>query len=152
MANSVVLATLNYLNQKVSRTDLASVAFSGSYNDLTNKPSIPTKVSDLTNDSQFVTQTDLSSLLTPIEGNVAQLRADLTTLDGVAVKVSGNQTIAGDKTFSGNVMGVTAAEGDNSTKLATTAFVQNAIGDAKVQWAYDAVESNMTLTGIEASE
>ena len=134
MANSVVLATLNYLNQKVSRTDLASVAFSGSYNDLTNKPSIPTRVSDLTNDSQFVTQTDLS------------------TLDGVAVKVSGNQAIAGDKTFSGNVMGVTAAEGDNSTKLATTAFVQNAIGEAKVQWAYDAVESNMTLTGIDASE
>lgn len=152
MANSVVLATLNYLNQKVSRTDLASVAFSGSYNDLTNKPSIPTKVSDLTNDSQFVTQTDLSSLLTPIEGDVAELRADLTTLDGVAVKVSGNQTIAGDKTFNGNVMGVTATAGDSSTKFATTAFVQNAIGDAKVQWAYDAVAGNMTLTGIEASE
>lgn len=29
--------------------------FSGSYNDLTNKPSIPTKVSDLTNDSGFIT-------------------------------------------------------------------------------------------------
>lgn len=29
--------------------------FSGSYNDLTNKPTIPTKTSDLTNDSNFVT-------------------------------------------------------------------------------------------------
>lgn len=30
-------------------------AFSGSYNDLTNKPSIPVKTSDLTNDSGFLT-------------------------------------------------------------------------------------------------
>lgn len=30
-------------------------SFSGSYNDLSNKPSIPTKTSDLTNDSDFVT-------------------------------------------------------------------------------------------------
>ena len=29
--------------------------FSGSYNDLTNKPTIPTKTSDLTNDSGFIT-------------------------------------------------------------------------------------------------
>lgn len=33
--------------------DLAEVASSGSYNDLLNKPSIPTKTSDLTNDSNF---------------------------------------------------------------------------------------------------
>jgi hypothetical protein len=30
------------------------VATSGSYNDLSNKPSIPTKTSDLTNDSGFI--------------------------------------------------------------------------------------------------
>ena len=34
-------------------TDLKAVAFSGSYTDLTNQPTIPTKVSDLTNDSGF---------------------------------------------------------------------------------------------------
>lgn len=33
---------------------LATVATSGSYNDLSNKPTIPTKTSDLTNDSNFV--------------------------------------------------------------------------------------------------
>ena len=31
--------------------------FSGSYNDLTNKPTVPSKVSDLTNDTGFVTNT-----------------------------------------------------------------------------------------------
>lgn len=34
---------------------LATVATSGSYNDLTNKPTIPSKTSDLTNDSGFLT-------------------------------------------------------------------------------------------------
>ncbi len=33
--------------------DLSTIATSGSYNDLLNKPSIPTKTSDLTNDSHF---------------------------------------------------------------------------------------------------
>jgi len=34
-------------------SDLKTVAFSGSYNDLSNKPTIPTKTSELTNDSGF---------------------------------------------------------------------------------------------------
>lgn len=34
---------------------LATVARSGSYNDLSNKPTIPTKTSELTNDSGFIT-------------------------------------------------------------------------------------------------
>lgn len=36
-------------------TDLKTVAFSGSYTDLSNKPTIPTKTSQLTNDSGFKT-------------------------------------------------------------------------------------------------
>ena len=36
--------------------------FSGSYSDLTGAPTIPTKTSQLTNDSNFVTSTDLSNL------------------------------------------------------------------------------------------
>lgn len=35
--------------------DLKTVAFSGSYNDLSNKPSIPSNTSDLNNDSGFIT-------------------------------------------------------------------------------------------------
>lgn len=36
-------------------SDLKAVAFTGSYNDLLNKPDIPTKTSELTNDSDFLT-------------------------------------------------------------------------------------------------
>lgn len=37
------------------QTNLKSVALSGDYNDLENKPNIPTKVSQLSNDSQYLT-------------------------------------------------------------------------------------------------
>lgn len=40
----------------IKSTDLATVATTGSYNDLTNKPVVPTKTSDLTNDSGFLTE------------------------------------------------------------------------------------------------
>lgn len=40
-------------------TDLKTVAFTGSYNDLSNKPTIPSKVSDLSNDSKYITAADI---------------------------------------------------------------------------------------------
>lgn len=52
------------LNAKINTNSLAQVATTGSYNDLTNKPSIPTKTSDLTNDSNFVVSTDLATVAT----------------------------------------------------------------------------------------
>lgn len=51
--------------------DLAAVAFSGSYNDLANTPLIPTKTSDLTNDSGFITASDIP----------AQVNADWNEID-----------------------------------------------------------------------
>ena len=47
-------AVTTALSNKVDSSSLASVATSGSYSDLTNKPTIPTKTSELTNDSSFV--------------------------------------------------------------------------------------------------
>ena len=41
------------------KPSLATVATSGSYTDLSNKPTIPTKTSDLTNDSNFITASDV---------------------------------------------------------------------------------------------
>lgn len=49
--------TVGVLFGKIKKwfSDLKTVAFSGSYNDLSNKPTIPTKTSELTNDSGFKT-------------------------------------------------------------------------------------------------
>ena len=52
------------LNKKADTEDLATVATSGNYNDLSNKPTIPTKTSDLTNDSNFVVSTNLATVAT----------------------------------------------------------------------------------------
>ena len=46
----------NELTIKVNRAELARVATSGSFNDLLDKPVIPTKTSELTNDSGFLTE------------------------------------------------------------------------------------------------
>lgn len=43
------------INSKANSTDLSKVATSGSYNDLSSKPTIPTKTSQLTNDSGYLT-------------------------------------------------------------------------------------------------
>ena len=48
----------NALATKANSADLATVATSGDYDDLSNKPSIPTNTSDLNNDSGFVTLND----------------------------------------------------------------------------------------------
>ena len=42
--------------------DLKTVAFSGSYNDLSDKPTIPTKTSQLTNDSGYLTSAPVTSV------------------------------------------------------------------------------------------
>lgn len=54
----------NALNAKVDTTSLAQVATTGNYVDLTNKPTIPTKTSQLTNNSGFVTSSSLASVAT----------------------------------------------------------------------------------------
>lgn len=65
--------------ETTSEVTLSTVATSGSYNDLSNKPNIPTATSDLTNDSGFIT--GISSLdVTTALGYTPVGQADLATL------------------------------------------------------------------------
>ena len=50
------------LDAKANSSSLSTVATSGSYNDLTNKPSIPTKVSDLQNDAGYLDSNDVGAV------------------------------------------------------------------------------------------
>ena len=82
------------------KPDFKAVATSGSYDDLTNKPVIPTKTSELTNDSGFVNDYQLS-------GKQDKL------VSGTNIKTINNESILG----SGNI--ATASQSE-LTNLATT--------------------------------
>lgn len=64
--NLAQVATSGSYTDLINTPNLAQVATSGSYNDLTNKPTIPSKTSDLTNDSGFVSQSNLVDLVYPV--------------------------------------------------------------------------------------
>ena len=80
------------LNGKADSSSLSTVATSGSYNDLSNKPSIPSKTSDLTNDGAdgtnvFIANNDsrLSDARTPLAHT--HLSSDVTDLIDVIYPV-----------------------------------------------------------------
>ena len=50
-------------------SSLARVARTGDYNDLKNKPTLPTKVSDLENDSDFQSYDEILDLIEGIAGD-----------------------------------------------------------------------------------
>lgn len=52
---SAITGLEDALDAKADAADLAAVATSGNYTDLANKPTIPTAVSELDNDSGFLT-------------------------------------------------------------------------------------------------
>lgn len=53
----------NALALKANTADLATVATTGDYDDLIDKPTIPTKTSDLTNDSGYITESAIDNIL-----------------------------------------------------------------------------------------
>lgn len=88
----------NITSAKVTEWNSKST-FSGSYNDLSNKPTIPTKTSELTNDSKFIT-TIPSEYVTETELN-AKGYATVNQVNNKADKVNGVFYIEGDSTTAG---------------------------------------------------
>lgn len=64
LSNKVSKSSTSGLLKNDGTVDTTSYStFSGSYNDLSNKPSIPSKISDLTNDSNFIETSSTSGLV-----------------------------------------------------------------------------------------
>ena len=63
-------------NGKLGSGDVGAAALSNSYEDLDNKPTIPSKVSDLQNDTGFITSSSISGMLT-----TSDVKDNLTSTD-----------------------------------------------------------------------
>lgn len=83
---------------------LATVATSGSYNDLLNKPTIPTKTSELTNDSGFITS----------DGSVKSVLDYGDTTKKIKIGYSGSG-ISGDSIT--HIAGYTAGDSECKAKI-----------------------------------
>ena len=92
-AVKVVAQTLTEAQKGIARTNIGAgtSSFSGDYGDLSNKPTIPTKTSDLTNDSGFLTDAPVDS----VNGKTGAVK--LAASDVGAVAKTGD-TMTGDLT------------------------------------------------------
>lgn len=75
-------------SEKLSSADVGAAALSNSYNDLDNLPTIPTKTSDLTNDSNFVDTSNsavssgiTSAKVTSYDSHISDTDIHVTTAD-----------------------------------------------------------------------
>lgn len=81
MADIKIYGTLkNVTNEPIANAEqignLATVATSGSYNDLENKPTIPTNTSDLNNDSKFVSEDYIEPITEQFIGEITDNVSD----------------------------------------------------------------------------
>lgn len=99
-------SSLAYIKNK---PDLATVATSGSYSDLSDKPTIPSKTSQLTNDSGFTTTTDVS---TAVSNNNTEKGLVATKTDNAIARWDGTAGKLQDS-------GVTVDDSDNVSTSGT---------------------------------
>ena len=114
--DSTVVNALNNINNKANTADLAAVAFSGDYDDLTDKPTIPTKTSDLTNDSGFLTSIPIAS--SSVLGGI-KVGSGLAISSGGVLSATGGGTA--DDVAWGHITGTMADQTDLTTALAAKA-------------------------------
>lgn len=118
-------------NLGVSATaDFANVAFSGAYDDLTGKPAIPSRTSDLANNSSYITSSALSGYVKSVNGAAPDSSGNVTiSVSGGGSSGGGNytlptassSTLGGVKVGSGltiNTSGVLSADVTASTLTA----------------------------------
>lgn len=91
-------------NLGVSATaDFANVAFSGAYDDLTGKPAIPSRTSDLANNSGYITSSALSGYVKSVNGAAPDSSGNVTiSVSGGGSSGGGNYTLP---TASSTVLG-----------------------------------------------
>jgi hypothetical protein len=99
-------------------------------------------------DSSSYTASDVLTKIKTVDGASSGLDADL--LDGLDstdfLKLATTQTVTGDKDFTGALTAVTQTANNNSTKVATTAYVDDAVS------GFTSVSGIRTAVGLDGSD
>jgi hypothetical protein len=107
LCSNVTGGIANFTSLNVGGNAITSSGFSGSYNDLTNKPTIPTNNNQLINGAGFVTQSDIdSSITTSISNLIDSAPTTLDTLNELAAALND------DANFSTTITNQIAAKQD----------------------------------------
>ena len=136
---------------------IETIKVNGTAQTITSKAvdiSVPTATSDLTNDSGFITSSDIpegaaASTTTPKMNGTAAVGTELAFARGdhVHPKDTSKANLA-SPTFTGTPAAPTAAAGTNTTQIATCAFVATAIsGKADASSVYTKTEIDNKLAG-----
>jgi hypothetical protein len=134
-AGEGVSITNNTISVDTAVVALKTDLFSGDYNDLSNQPSIPTKVSELSNDKGFITETDLNTAL-----------RDNAMVDGNGI------TITETKAIQVNVDNNSIIIESDSLKVNTTVIVAKEEYDLKIQEIEDTIgDINSVLDTLNAT-
>jgi len=140
--------------KQVVALPLANVALTGSYNDLVNTPSIPTKTSDLNNDSNFATLSDI-----PTDNNQLNNGAGYQTYDDVQNAISGKQDILTAGTgidITNNVISSTQSSaewGNISGTLSDQTDLQDALDDKQdILTAGTGIDITSDIISIDGEE
>lgn len=104
------------VSEILNKPNLATVATTGSYSDLSNTPSIPTATSDLTNDSGYITLSDV-----PAQVQSDWAESDTTDPAYIENKPTIKQVVAGSN--------ITITESTNTFEIAMNTPIPSATSD-----------------------
>ena len=128
-------------NNFVESSNLASVAFSGSYLDLIDDPVIPQNTSDLYNDSGFITNTvnDLTNYTTTTNLNSMLNNKQDTLVSGTNIKTINNTSLLG----SGNINISGGGGTPTDVQINGTSITSNNVANILTESAYDSTTNKI---------
>lgn len=142
--NASIQSADSTINIQASDLNLATVATSGSYNDLNNTPAIPTNVSELINDKGYTTNAGtVTSVTVKMNGDAKGTVTTSGEIDlGTVATIDTNTTYSID-TVEGNTITLTGSDGTETKKT-----INNV---ANAATATNLVSAGSFATGTESS-